>query len=293
MSGEWHGKSRGTPLGYRIFIGVLKYLGLRFAYLILIFVAFYFVIFDLPASKRSFNFFHKKIGYGKLKSLLKVYHNYYIFGQVLLDKVAVMSGIDTNFTYEVENREKLLAFSQMNRGGMLISAHAGNWELAGHFLNKLQAKKANILMLDEEHGYIKDLLEDVMTEKEMNIIPLKRDGSHVFAIHKVLKNQEIICTHGDRHMEGIKTVTADFMGQPALFPAGPFYLAQRFKVPYIFFFAAKKKFKHYKFYYSPIYEPDTSLDEIVQNFANDLEGFLREYPEQWFNFHDFWKMPAA
>ena len=289
---EWEGKSRGTPLGYRIFIWFLKYLGLRFCYFILIFVSFSFVFIDWPASKRSFHFYYHKIGFGKLKSIFKVYVNYYVFGQALLDKVAVMSGIAKDFTYSAEDRSKVLEFAQNDRGGMLISAHAGNWELAGHYLSRLNAKKANVLMLDEEHGYIKELLEDVMTEKEMNIIPLKEDGSHVFQIAKALKNGEIICTHGDRHMEGIKTVKANFMGEPALFPAGPFYLAKRFKVPFIFLFVAKKRFKHYEFFYSQMYEPDQSLEEIVQIFADNLEKFIRDYPEQWFNFHDFWKMPT-
>ncbi len=263
--------------------------------LILLFVAFYFVLFDFQASRRKFHFFHKKIGFGKLKSLLKIYHNYFIFGQVLLDKVVVMAGIDTGFTYDVENRGNQKTFSEMDRGGMLISAHAGNWELAGHFLNgRFKGdKKANILMLDAEHSSIKDLLDNETSKDKINIIPLKEDGSHIFQIHKVLTNKEIICTHGDRHMEGIKTVKANFMGEPALFPAGPFFLAKRFKVPYVYFFAARKKYKKYKFYYSPVRESDTSLEEIVQHFANDLEQFVREYPEQWFNFHDFWKMPAS
>lgn len=287
---DWKGQSRGTPFGYKIFIWILRYLGLGFAYFILIFVAFYFVIFSPASSKRKYRFFRNKIGLGRVKSIFKIYHNYYVFGQVLLDKIAALSGMDNEFTYSVENRDSFIDFSKQNKGGMVISAHVGNWELAGNFLNTFRTK-ANILMLDQEHSYIRDILEETMTKKNINIIPLKNDGSHVFHIHKVLKQGEIICTHGDRHMEGIKTIKANFMGELALFPQGPFFLAKRFNVPCIFLFTIKEKNKHYRIFPSVVQDPSKTLEETVQSFANHMEEILRKYPEQWFNFHDFWKMP--
>ena len=41
----WKGKTRGGLTGYKIFIAILKNLGLPFAYLLLYFVAFYFFVF--------------------------------------------------------------------------------------------------------------------------------------------------------------------------------------------------------------------------------------------------------
>jgi len=28
---------------------------------------------------------------------------------------------------------------------------------------------------------------------------------------------------------------------------------------------------------------------LAQSFASELEGIVRRYPEQWFNFYEFWK----
>ena len=42
MAAEWKGKSRGTVLGYKIFIFCIKKLGLPSAYFVLYFVAAYF-----------------------------------------------------------------------------------------------------------------------------------------------------------------------------------------------------------------------------------------------------------
>lgn len=81
------------------------------------------------------------------------------------------------------------------------------------------------------------------------------------------------------------------MGELALFPQGPFFLAKRFNVPCIFLFTIKEKNKHYRIFPSVVQDPSKTLEETVQSFANHMEEILRKYPEQWFNFHDFWKMP--
>lgn len=42
---SWHGKSKGTPLGYRIFVWVLKNFGVLPAYFLLRFVVVYYFFF--------------------------------------------------------------------------------------------------------------------------------------------------------------------------------------------------------------------------------------------------------
>ena len=42
---DWDGKSKGSLIGYKIFIFSIKNLGIRFSYLILFFVALYYFIF--------------------------------------------------------------------------------------------------------------------------------------------------------------------------------------------------------------------------------------------------------
>ena len=51
MAAEWQGKSRGTVLGYKIFVFFMKTLGIRAAYFIFYFVAFYFCFFAGNSTK--------------------------------------------------------------------------------------------------------------------------------------------------------------------------------------------------------------------------------------------------
>lgn len=289
----WDGKTRGGLTGYRIFVSILKTAGLKPAYLLLRFVAFYYFLFSRSSNRHISYYFRHILGYGRRKALSGIYRNYYLLGQVLIDKVAVMSGMGKHFTYHWDGEEHLI---DMNEGGLLVSAHIGSWEIAGNFLSRLN-KRFNIVMYDEEHQKIKDYLEEVMVEKNLHIIPIKDDLSHIMAIKLALENKELVAIHADRFVEGSKTIAHPFLGQEALFPEGPFYLAARFRAPVSYVFAVKESPRHYHFFATPAkkYEHaparaigDEHLIPVIKDYICEMEKVLATYPLQWFNYHKFW-----
>jgi predicted LPLAT superfamily acyltransferase len=180
-------------------------------------------------------------------------------------------------------------------GGLLISAHIGNFEMAGHLLQRLDAK-VNIIMLDAEHQRIKDYLSS-FTSRSFQVIPIKEDNSHLYEIKRAFENHELVCMHGDRFMPGTKNQVCDFMGGKAVFPSGPFYLAMKYHVPVSFVFAMKEGNRHYHFYatFPGMYAQQASpakRDEVLQQIIGDyivaLEEKIQLYPTQWFNYYAFW-----
>jgi len=162
-------------------------------------------------------------------------------------------------------------------------------------LERLNAR-VNVIMLDAEYQRIRDYVESI-TRKSFQIIAIRSDNSHIFEISKALENKEVLCIHGDRFLEGNKTVEAEFLGKKARFPGGPFYLAMKFGIPVSFVFAMKEKKSHYHFYATPprFYKQagtpagrDEMLQSIVEDYVRSVEEKLRQYPEQWFNYYDFW-----
>ncbi|OFX58586.1 MAG: lipid A biosynthesis acyltransferase [Bacteroidetes bacterium GWA2_30_7] len=294
---SWKGKTRGGLLGYRIFVATLKFFGLSVAYFILGFVAFYFYLFTPQSFKHTFQFYRKRLGFSSFSAFFKVYNNYYKFGQILLDKISLMSGFKNNFTFNFDGENYLHEIVTNNSGGLLIGAHVGNWEIAGFLLKRINTK-INIVMYDEEHQKIKQLLESIYKESIVNIIPIKNDMSHIYTISNAFKNNEIICIHGDRFTEGSKNIEFDFLGEKALFPAGPFYLALKFNVPVTYVYAIKETNRHYHFYATKpkvynfkggLKNRNLLLNEMMQDYVNELETKVKKYPEHWFNFYDFWK----
>ena len=295
---SWEGKTRGGVLGYKIFVWTLKYAGIRFAYFLLAFVVTYFMAASGKAFGAIFSFYRNVMSQGRIRSFFSVYRNYYMFGQVLLDKIAMLAGFRQRFTFDFEGEEHLRS---MDKGGLLVSAHVGNWEIAGQLLNRLE-KRINIILFDAEHKQIKGYLSDVMSERRVNFIVIRDDYQNLEEIKAAFAAGEIVAMHGDRFIEGNRTVILDFMGRPAAFPVGPVNLAARFNVPVSFVFAVKERATHYHFYATPhryvqfttnLKLRESVLKEAVQAYVIKFEEILRKYPYQWFNYYDFWKIPES
>ncbi|MCC6599531.1 MAG: lipid A biosynthesis acyltransferase [Crocinitomicaceae bacterium] len=291
---DWQGKSRGTPLGYRIFILICKKLGLRPAYFVLYFVAFYFFLFSYSSSGHIYRYFRKRHRRSVIASVRMIYKTYYVFGQTLLDKMVVMADLPNPFTFDFDGEEYLQTMVSEGRGGVLLSAHTGNWDAAGHLLKRLNTT-VNVVLYDAEHKKIKNYMSEVTGKKNFNIIVVKNNLSHVFLIGEALRRNEIVCIHADRYLEGNKTISLELLGKKALFPAGPFLLAAAFGVPVSIVFSFKDSPFHYHFYGSkPIARKSDEGKEVYSAqlaalFVSELERKIRKYPHQWFNFYNFWK----
>ncbi len=289
---SWEGKSKGNKTGYQIFLWVLRRFGVLPAYFLLRFVVLYYFLFSWRSSRQIYSLYHQRLGYGRLTSIFKIYRNYYLLGQSIIDKVVVMSGIKNNFTYYFDGEENLREIVSLEKGAVLLSAHIGNWDIAGHLFKRLNTR-INIVMFDGEQEQIKKYLDSLTGKKSVNIIIIKNDLSHIYQISEALKNNELVCMHADRFLEGNKTFSANFLGAPARFPMGPFVLASTFKVPVSYVFAVKESKLHYHFFASSIknydyLEKEMVMQEMLLEFTREMEIKVKRYPEQWFNYYNFW-----
>ena len=289
----WQGKSRGNKFGYSVFIWILRNFGVLPAYFLLRFVAGYFFIFSITSSKILFNFYNRRIGLTSFKSLCYIYKNYLNLGHSIIDKVVLMSGIKNNFSFNFDGEDNLHKIVDLKKGGILLSAHIGNWDIAGQLLKRLNTS-INIVIFDGEYQKIKQYLNSVTGKSQVNVIIIKDDLSHIYAISDALAKNELICMHADRYVEGNKTLNAVICGEEAKFPMGPFLLAATFKVPVSFVFAIKENKLHYHFYASKIIEynhpkKENNMQQLLQDFTGEVEIKMRQNPEQWFNYYNFWQ----
>lgn len=294
---SWEGKSKGSILGYKIFVFFLKNTNIRVAYFILYFVAFYFWVFKRKTFKSSFQYFNRIQKFTKLNSFFAIYKQYLVLGKIILDKTLILSGIKHPFTIDHDGAENIDSIVSGGKGGMLISSHIGNWETAGQLLERINYT-FNIVMVDAEHEKIKDYMGDVMKKKNFNVIPIKDDMSHIFLIKEALSRNELIVMHGDRYIDKSSAVKMPFMGQEAYLPTGPFFIAAKFNIPISFAFAMKETNTHYHFYASkPLTyklkgnreEKNKIIGELMSKYTEQLDNIITKYPYQWFNFYDFWE----
>lgn len=289
---SWEGKSKGNKTGYQIFLWVLKRFGVLPAYFLLRFVVLYYFLFSWRSSRQLYSLYHQKMGYNSMASIFKIYQNYYLLGQSIIDKVVVMSGIKNKFTYNFDGEENLKEIVSRQKGGVLLSAHIGNWDIAGHLFKRLNTR-IHIVIFDGEQEQIKKYLATVTGKKSVNFIVIKNDITHIYQISEALKNNELVCMHADRFLDGNKTFTVDFLGKKARFPMGPFVIATSFKVPVSYVFAVKESNRHYHLFASSIknyeyLEKGMAMQEMLLEFTKEMEIKIKQYPAQWFNYYNFW-----
>ncbi len=291
---DWDGQSRGNLLGYKIFIFILKHVHIKVAYFVVWFVAVYFYF---STKKKDIRHFYRRIlNYAPVKSELSIFRNYFVFGKILLDKFAILAGFTNKFTYNYEGEQHLTEMAKAGKGGIIIGAHAGNWEIAGHLLSRIN-RPVHIIIYDGERSNLKELMEESTGMKSFHVISVKdNDMQHIYDIKEVLSKGDIIAMHGDRFRSGSKTYSCNFFGQMANFPLGPYYLASQFDVPFCFVHTMKETNSHYHFFSSPqmkieFSNPKTKILDIrakAELYASVLEKMMHKYPLQWFNYYNFW-----
>ncbi|MDC8001562.1 lipid A biosynthesis acyltransferase [Aequorivita todarodis] len=290
MAGEWEGKSKGTVLGYKIFIFFIRKLGVRAAYGLLYFVALYYVFFAGKSTRSIFYYFRKRLKYSWIKSVFSIYKSYYVFGKTIIDKAAISSGLQNRFTHECDGVENIIDLLDKKQGGIMISAHVGNFEIAEFFFEEIDTRsQISLVTTDAEHQNIKEYMEKVTLRSNVKFILVKDDMSHIFEINNALSNGELVCFTGDRYMKGQKVLTESLMGKEANFPAGPFLLASRLNVPVLFVYVMKETNKHYHLYARQAEVKNRDAQGLLKKYTESVEWMLKKYPLQWFNYFDFWE----
>lgn len=286
---QWDGKSKGTVLGYKIFVFFIKNIGIRSAYFILYFVATYYFIFLKKSNTSIFYYFRKRLGYSYFRSKQMVFNSYFTFGQTIIDKIAIGAGLKNKFTYEHDGGEIIIKLLEEKKGGVLISAHIGNFEIAEHFFSEIDVNfQINLVTTDLEHSTIKNYLESITQKPTIKFIIISDDLSHIFEINAALARNELVCFTGDRYFEGVKSLSEQLLGQEALFPAGPFLIASRLKVPVVFVYVMKEPNLHYHLYTREAKVKHRDEKGLLREYTESVEKMISKYPLQWFNYFDFW-----
>lgn len=249
----------------------------------------FYVLFDGRGRRASWRFFHERIHYGPLKSALHVYVNMFHMGMVVLDRFAAFAG--KKFRIQSGGLELYESLCAREEGFAVLSSHAGNYEIVGYMLRS--PKHSNVLVYEGETATMMSNRSRLFEQDNVSMIPVKEDLSHLYLMNNALANGEIVSIPADRVFGSKKMVQAEFLGAPANFPVGPFTVALTRGTTTIVVFNVKTGLKTYKVIVRPLTIPDGGtrqerLASFAQAYARELEDVVRTWPDQWYNFYDFW-----
>src|SRR5690606_13107270 len=146
---------------------------------------------------------------------------YFVFGQVLIDKIAISAGLRSKFTFDFDGIDVLKQLLSEEKGGILISAHIGNVEIAEQFIPEIDLKsQIHIVTVDQEHSVIKEYVDGIPNDRPgVQFIYVKEDMSYIFEINNALPQNHLLCFTGDRYFGNSTPIQAELLGKAALFPA--------------------------------------------------------------------------
>lgn len=190
-------------------------------------------------------------------------------------------------THGLENYEKAKA---SGRGVIFLTAHLGAFDL--QITNMaLRGLNPNIIGTPLKDERLNDLLWKYRNQH--GAIPIAR-GKETFRMIKVLKSGGSVALLIDQDTR-VKSVFVDFFGMPAATPVGATLMAMKTGAAIIptYVHLADDGLQH--MYILPEVPMQNTGDEehdmIVntQTLTTMIEGWIRQYPEQWVWMHERWK----
>ena len=190
-------------------------------------------------------------------------------------------------TAHVGKREGIEHLAGLTGGLVSLTAHVGNWELAGRLLAGRSARPIHVVVAPEEARELERWV--------------RRDGDGVRFVSRsrptvslelvaALRRGDVVGVQGDRALGSRGDIVVPFFGRPAAFPLGPFLLASGVGVPLVAGFCLLDRSYRYAVKVAePLIAERGREEDAARQWVAILESVVREYPTQWFNFFDIWQ----
>lgn len=222
------------------------------------------------------------------------------FGEAALDKLAGWRGDIPPEQVELVGREHYEAALASGRGLLLLGSHLGDLELCRALGTRDGQVRINALVFTRHAARFNALLKQINPGASLNLIQVQEMGADTAILLKEkIEAGEWVVIVGDRTSvtREKRVVWADFLGQPAPFPLGPFALASVLACPVYLMFGLKEQGR-FRVHFEPFAERlllpraqrEAALHHWVQAYADRLQHHCLRAPLDWFNFFDFWQL---
>ncbi len=260
------------------------------------------LIYRLDRKHRNISLRNLKMAFGPAKSTLELkgiarqsYMNLcQTFFEVLLFPRLNAESIDRFIT--IEGRKYLDDVRAQGRGGIILTAHFGNWELSAVWAG-LKGYLLRVLAREQKQSRLNSLLNQYRAGSGIKVYA---KGMAVHDLIGAIRRNEFVGVLGDQDA-GRRGIFINFFRQPASTHPGPILLALRTGAPILPCFIVRSGFKH-KIYVNPPLRLESrqaggDTQEIVkgglQEFSRILESYIRLHPEQWLWLHRRWKTQSV
>lgn len=242
------------------------------------------------------------------------------FGSSILDRLLAWRGEltlgkEVRFADE-ETRRVLSPSAPGERGKLILVSHLGVAEVCRAIALQDRHQIVHVLMFEAHAQQFKAMMNKWAPASQCSIIAVEGLGPDTLEqLSAAVERGEWVAIAADRipvaqagESSETTTVTVPFMGKPARFPIGPYVLAQLLNVPVVSLFAVRVG-SEIRIHAQCFAEKIARLTGLrgqsrretrqrhyyawAQRYACELEKMALRYPDNWFNFYDFWASDTA
>ncbi|MDD5255190.1 MAG: lysophospholipid acyltransferase family protein [Candidatus Omnitrophica bacterium] len=188
----------------------------------------------------------------------------------------------------IENLHYLNESLAEKKGVITVTAHLGNWELGGVVVAMMGYPLWGVA-LPHKDKIVDDFFNFQRQRKGLKVIPLGRAVRQCLAI---LAQNEILALVGDRDFTE-RGVRVNLFGKPTIFPSGPAALSLKTGAPIVPGFLFRNKDDGFTLKFEEPIHPGSAPEgaqylAIVEKYRPIFERYIREFPDQWYMFRNFW-----
>jgi predicted LPLAT superfamily acyltransferase len=295
-SADWtHASERGSLPLIRFMVWMSLTLGRPFTRVLLRVIAAYFLAFGGASRRNIAAYLRRCLGRGP--TLAEQYRVYLTFASTLHDRIYFLK--DRFDLFDIRRSGTGL----IDAGGMLLmGAHLGSFEAMRTCGRVLAGRRVVMAMYEDNARQINGVLSAVDPGAMRDVVPLGHVES-MLELRDRLDEGAIVGVLADRTLGNERTISVTFLGDEAQFPTGPMRMAAALRQRVLFMAGLYRGGNRYDVRFEELAdftdleglgrdERDARVRAAVERYAARLEHHCREAPDNWFNFHDFWKRPA-
>ncbi|HSN20508.1 MAG TPA: acyl-CoA synthetase [Usitatibacter sp.] len=290
-SAEWTRRpERGSPFLIRFIVWFSRRAGRAPARVLLRVTAAYFFLTAGAARRASREFLRRCLG--REPTLAERFGLLFAFASTVHDRVFFLEGRFDLFEVDVRGAE---LFDE--RGAIVMGAHLGSFEAARACGRGRRA--IAMAMYEDNARKVQSALAAIAPEAEKDIVPLGRIDS-MLRLEERLESGALVGVLADRTLADEPVLEIPFLGAPAPFPTGPMRMAAALRARVAFMAGLYRGGNRYEIRFEPIadftdlegvarVEREARVNEAVRRYAECLERHCRLAPDNFFNFHRFWR----
>ncbi|MEH6566677.1 MAG: hypothetical protein V7756_15215 [Halopseudomonas sp.] len=301
MSQHWAQMGeRGTLLGMQLLVWINRHLGRWPFQLVLWPVMLWFFLGHGTARRASCAYWRRlqpALAGQPLRLYWRSFRHFMSFGNTLMDKVQGWSVPIADQQLSGDGVAHFARALEAGAGGLVLVAHHGNLDVANAMAERHPQLDLLVLMHTRNAGKFNELLQRVTGRPRPQILEVSEitPATAQLLAERIAGGGFVVIAADRPPINGGRQRALEFLGAPAIFPEGPFWLAALLRCP-LYTLSCMRVDERFHIEFAEFddtralarSEREQWLADAMQRYADTLAGWVRRQPLQWYNFFPFW-----